>query len=797
LGLFLAVLIDRSLYITYIEVIFWFWSTGFMLDEIVGFNEQGFSLYIMSIWNAFDLGILLLLVVYYCMRLYGIIIADDSKGLIADNAYDVLAANAVLLFPRLFSILDHYRYFSQLLVAFRLMATDLVAVLVLILISCSGFFVTFTLSFGKEYDASSVAYSLFQMVMGFTPAAWDAWPKYNLLGKAILTLFLFMCHFLIVTILITVLTNSFMAIVANANEEHQFLFAVNTISMVKSDALFSYVAPTNILMWVLTPLRYFVPFRLFVKINRTVIKVTHLPVLFLIYIYERLILQSAVFDTADLVGNRGRPRRRLVAFTNGDGSKRSLFSPAPQLRQGSVATYQKDRALDEVFRRPFRGSVLRNTQKGMDRRQTTKVVKNWISGIDDQPSSLVEQDRSLVDRLEARTRPISRAGFLRWKLGNGGRDITSVTRSVASDPEEFMSTGHAQNRSVPHSQEDAAQMSLEDGAENIDADDELVTDEDDTHSLDKGVHHSSPDSDSDKENRPDFFYTPSTAKAKTPLLSSSDTPSYLHLDHSTANTTAATATMASPPFPPSSPPEPHRRDHHARNPSNTTILFNPISSPRESSASPPFLKPRPSTARQTPSAPESRTPARRRSPRRPAPATATKPRPILPPRAAFQQTTDVRGFAAFGRRRPSSLALDLGSDGDLMDAGVGMLGAVPASFTTQMAIATGVMGKRRGDEEGEASRMMSRLVLARMKTLEESFREVVREVREMRREGEDGRSWSGESTKGRRIEKGRERKEKYKERKEKERPKSQDGTVYTKRPTEFQDSSMQEHGSSI
>ena len=52
-----------------------------------------------------------------------------------------------------------------------------------------------------------------------------------------------------------------MAIVQNANEEHQFLFAVNTISMVKSDALFSYIAPTNVIAWLLTPLRYVLPFR--------------------------------------------------------------------------------------------------------------------------------------------------------------------------------------------------------------------------------------------------------------------------------------------------------------------------------------------------------------------------------------------------------------------------------------------------------------------------------------------------------------------------------------------------------
>ena len=53
LALYLAVLMERSLHISSLEVVFWFWSAGFMLDEIVGFNEQGFSLYILSFWNAF------------------------------------------------------------------------------------------------------------------------------------------------------------------------------------------------------------------------------------------------------------------------------------------------------------------------------------------------------------------------------------------------------------------------------------------------------------------------------------------------------------------------------------------------------------------------------------------------------------------------------------------------------------------------------------------------------------------------------------------------------------------------
>lgn len=166
--LFLAVLVQRSDRITSLELVFWFWSAGFMMDELVGFTEQGFSLYIMSFWNIFDLGILLLLIIYYCMRIYTVFLVDSHHGI---DAYDVLAANAVLLLPRIFSVLDHYPYFSQILLAMRIMSVDLAAVFVLIFISCSGFFVFFLTN--TKADAPEVAYKIFQILMGFTPAAWD------------------------------------------------------------------------------------------------------------------------------------------------------------------------------------------------------------------------------------------------------------------------------------------------------------------------------------------------------------------------------------------------------------------------------------------------------------------------------------------------------------------------------------------------------------------------------------------------------------------------------------------------
>ncbi|KAL8693706.1 MAG: hypothetical protein Q9218_001507 [Villophora microphyllina] len=727
LGLYLAVLIERSLTITPLEIVFWFWSAGFMLDEVVGFNEQGFSLYILSFWNAFDLGILLLLVCYYGMRLYGILMPDARKHHTADMAYDLLAANAVLLFPRLFSVLDHSRYFSQLLIAFRMMAMDLFALFILIAISCSGFFVAITLSFGgDDNDGRAVIYTLFQLLMGFTPAAWDTWNNYNPLGKTILTLFLFICHFLVVTILITVLTNSFMAVVQNANEEHQFVFAVNAISMVKSDALFSYIAPTNVLAWLLAPLRFALPFRTFVKLNRTVIKFTHFPVLFIIYAYERMILQRKSFESIDLVEQRGRTRK-IEAPSSG----LHLFSPHHgRLREASVATFHKDRALAEVFRRPFKDNTIRNTLKSHERRKTSNVVNHWMSGMgpDGTASPPIEQDPKVLDRLEARKIAHRRSQLLQRRARFGrGVSATAATMSVISDPADLVAAGLFNSPKIHQLDNDLTTMSMDDLPQQTDADgdDELITnDEDEYMTLDRRTNPTGGirSTDTEKENQDDYFQATPTAHtrkvAPVPLLQIQQPQMISSLR---------------PVGPIRTNTRPNRS--HVRHTSTNTIVYDPTPHSTESSESP---SRKATTARNSAKNSGAMTPASagRRTPKRQPPGIA-RARPVLPPRTAFQSAPDLAGMVALdtGREHPSTFALELGSDiGDNKAVGGGFVGAIPSSFATHMAFTSGAMGRGQPSRSNDDQQRMSKLMLARFNQLEEGFREVIKEVKDWRKE---------------------------------------------------------------
>jgi hypothetical protein len=108
------------------------------------------------------MGILTLFVSFLGLRLYGFIFGDPDES-VADTAYDLLAANAIFLFPRLFAALgmahpikqayrsDHTRYFSQMIISFRRMAIDLMASLLFIVVFFTGFFVAFSVTFGTTF----------------------------------------------------------------------------------------------------------------------------------------------------------------------------------------------------------------------------------------------------------------------------------------------------------------------------------------------------------------------------------------------------------------------------------------------------------------------------------------------------------------------------------------------------------------------------------------------------------------------------------------------------------------------
>ncbi|EMR69299.1 putative nonselective cation channel protein [Eutypa lata UCREL1] len=131
-----------------------------------------------------------------------------------------------------------------------------------------------------------------------------------LLGPILMVTFAFLGNTLFLTILVSMLSNTFGTIVANATAEIAFRRAVVTLEGVKGDAIFAYQPPFNIIaLFVLVPMRFFVNARWFHKIHVATVRAINVPILLIIALLERRLLwpdADYIQDVTDQLPKKSR-----------------------------------------------------------------------------------------------------------------------------------------------------------------------------------------------------------------------------------------------------------------------------------------------------------------------------------------------------------------------------------------------------------------------------------------------------------------------------------------------------------
>lgn len=477
------------------------------------------------------------------------------------------------------------------------------------------------------------------------------------------------------------------------------------------------------------------PLKQFVWLNRSIIKITHFPVLFCIYLYERFWLAPSMFEPTDLVENPGRGRERNLPFA--DSTLRTvMFSPNARIREESVAGFHKDRALEEVFRLAPESLGLR-TQRRNERRKTQTAIRHWMDQHDADASSATNWPT-----VESRAVPDWRRRLsVGWDRPSNLRRVSDV-RSTASDPADLMSNlgGPSMPRNTVRDYLPPVASEYKDQTD-ADGDDELLTNdetEDDNATYEAQSQKEGDETAGEEDehfttpmtSRMDYFTTPMTARVG--KLGSSH--------GSSVNPVTNPATPR--------PSMPRRNGLHSRTLSTTTILYNPEERERKASRSSSSASPGQVAVdgvRQSGRSSGEKTPRRRSSPRRPSPRRTTyisnKARPTMPLRG-ITETGGVSRSALLsieprnrprGARRLSSADLSILSDNMSMPyAADHNHGGLAGSFQTQMAMAMMKDNQLRNSGGGDSADRMGRLVLARMRTLEESFAEMIKEMRDMK-----------------------------------------------------------------
>ncbi|KAI0426653.1 nonselective cation channel [Xylaria sp. FL1042] len=289
LVLYLLFMLERNpARLSVFEVAFAIYAFGWALDQFATILEHGWSVYAQNLWSFLDVIFIAVYWVYLILRIHGWRTGSLGPG---QQALDVLAMGAPVLIPRLaFNLLSGNIVFLSL----RAMMADF-AVLTFLAAWCFfGFLLSMVWLAEGRHDPITISKWMLWIWFGLDGSGVSESADFHwLLGPILMITFAFLGNTLFLTILVSMLTNTFANVVANATAEIHFRKAVLTLEGVKSDAIFAYQPPFNILaLFILVPMKFLVSPRWFHKIHVATVRTINLPVLLFIAILERRLLWS-------------------------------------------------------------------------------------------------------------------------------------------------------------------------------------------------------------------------------------------------------------------------------------------------------------------------------------------------------------------------------------------------------------------------------------------------------------------------------------------------------------------------
>lgn len=263
---------------TVYELIFCVYAFGWVLDEFASILEHGWHCYTQNLWSFLDTIFAGIYVVYVVLRIHNLVTGDRTTGA---PALDILSAGAPVLVPRLaFNLMSE----NMLFVSLRAMMKDF-AVLTLLAVWCFGGFLLSMMWLGDgQHPPITISKWMLWVWFGLDGTGIQESPDFHwFIGPTLMVTFAFLGNTLFLTILVSMLSSTYSKIASNVTSEIQFRRAVLTFEGVKSDAIFSYQPPFNILaLFILLPLKFVLSPRWFHKINVTAVRTINAPLLILI-----------------------------------------------------------------------------------------------------------------------------------------------------------------------------------------------------------------------------------------------------------------------------------------------------------------------------------------------------------------------------------------------------------------------------------------------------------------------------------------------------------------------------------
>lgn len=285
LAIYYAVLMERNPYhITFLECLLYIWLFAFTYDELSEFIDAGLFYYA-DFWSTWDLAIILNGLAFLVTRIAGLVLDDND---LTEIAFDILSLEALFLVPRSFSMLSLHPYFGTLIPCLKEMAKDFLKFMSVVLILYLGFFTTFILLARNTIPVEQLSWVLLKVFFGASYIGFDIMYKISpQLGPPLMIIFVILTNILLITSLISLLSNSFSRVISHAREEYLYVYSVYVLEASTSNRLTHFYPPFNLIPLILIrPLRLFCGPETLRRLRIALLKGTHAPIVASIWAYE-------------------------------------------------------------------------------------------------------------------------------------------------------------------------------------------------------------------------------------------------------------------------------------------------------------------------------------------------------------------------------------------------------------------------------------------------------------------------------------------------------------------------------
>ncbi|ORX74957.1 hypothetical protein DL89DRAFT_264746 [Linderina pennispora] len=230
---------------------------AYIADEIRQCMENGIVVYIKSVWNVLDITIYSIFSAFFILRIRSWYTGSDDD---LDKAYDVLALNAAMMWPRLFAVLDQFEFCGTIIIQVRRIIAGTSLFFALLLVFIIGFFQTFY-ALGSRHNklaASEISGLMARIFFGSAVIGWD---RYDL---------------------------CMVEITENSSQEFRFLYTMRVTEYVSAKQTYPCVPPLNLLqIGVFWPLRKTaISTRTFALLRSTTLLIAYAPHLVLYCLYK-------------------------------------------------------------------------------------------------------------------------------------------------------------------------------------------------------------------------------------------------------------------------------------------------------------------------------------------------------------------------------------------------------------------------------------------------------------------------------------------------------------------------------